>query len=60
MLYSSVSQPVGRGQLLMGFRSSHFAKFYHKTVYYYYYFYTELGLIKYVDLKVKKDQNAYN
>jgi len=34
----------------MGFQSSHFAKFYYKTVYFYYN--TALGLIKYDDLKV--------
>jgi len=28
----SVSQPVGRGQLSTGLQSSHFAKFYYKTV----------------------------
>jgi len=28
----SVSQPMGRGQISMGLKSSHFAKFYYKTV----------------------------
>jgi len=32
VLYISVSQPVGRGQLSMGLQSSHFAMFYCKTV----------------------------
>jgi len=38
----------------MGLQSSHFAMFYYKTVSFYYN--AALGLIKYVVLKVKKDQ----
>jgi len=36
VIYISVSQPVGREQLLMGLQSSHFIKFHYKTVYFYY------------------------
>jgi len=31
VLYTSGSQPMGRGQLSMGLQSSDFAKFYYKT-----------------------------
>jgi hypothetical protein len=56
VLYTSVSQPVGRGQLSMGLQSSHFAKFYCKTVLFYYY--TALGLIKHGDLTVKRTKKC--
>ncbi len=55
-VYGSVSQPVGRGQLSMGFQSRNFSNFYNKTVYFYNN--TALGFIKYVDLKVKRTKKC--
>ncbi len=49
---------VGHGELLMGLQSSHFLKFYYKTVYFYYN--AAFGLIKYVDFKVNGPRNAFN